>query len=375
MAKGNLFQGMARGKVGDVVFYRMNGIQMSRVRNRDPKNPRSNEQLYQRAVISSVMKNYSQGKEIYDHSFQGYTRGEGCMRRFNSVNANILRRELLTDIQTNAGVGSVGRFTWPKSNFAVPMIGMQVSEGTLTNQMFRRIDSQGPNNVFAFAPSLENETVADYFTRMGTVPGDIYTFVFHVVDKDNLVYANTLTESDYAEGYASAFYWYRLTLKEITNPTEKVASQLISRLFMIESSPGIDLNSGIVSIGTDDDSTYLNFRFGPNRLDAIGVAACIRSRLDMDVRSTEYTEEYGDNLYGITSQYVLQVWQDWVEKIGVSELILEGGDGVTSSSGLVNHSLEAGEILAEETKLANIPTNEGGRKTARHKGSMPNTEG
>ena len=72
MAKGNLFQGMGRGKVGDVVFSRLNGEQISRVRNRHPKNPRSNSQLFQRAIMATVMQAYSAGKAIFDHSFEGY---------------------------------------------------------------------------------------------------------------------------------------------------------------------------------------------------------------------------------------------------------------------------------------------------------------
>ena len=71
MAKGNMLQGMARGKVGDVVFSRLNGQQISRVRNRQPYNPRTNKQLIQRAIMATVMLGYSAGKEIFNHSFQG----------------------------------------------------------------------------------------------------------------------------------------------------------------------------------------------------------------------------------------------------------------------------------------------------------------
>ena len=71
MSKGNLFQGMARGSVGDVTFTRVNGQQVARVRNRKPKNPRTNKQLYQRAIMATVMRAYSAGRAIFDHSFEG----------------------------------------------------------------------------------------------------------------------------------------------------------------------------------------------------------------------------------------------------------------------------------------------------------------
>ena len=43
------------------VFSRLNGQQVSRVRNRNPKNPRTNAQLYQRAIMATVMQAYSAG--------------------------------------------------------------------------------------------------------------------------------------------------------------------------------------------------------------------------------------------------------------------------------------------------------------------------
>ena len=91
MAKGNLFQGMGRGKVGDVVFSRLNGQQIARVRNRNPKNPRTNAQLYQRAIMATVMQAYSAGIAIFDHSFQGKEVGAQNQRRFMALNAKLLR--------------------------------------------------------------------------------------------------------------------------------------------------------------------------------------------------------------------------------------------------------------------------------------------
>ena len=87
MAKGNMLQGMARGKVGDVVFSRLGGEQIARVRNRHPKNPRTNAQLYQRAIMATVMQAYSAGKVIFDHAFQGREIGAGIQRRFMALNA------------------------------------------------------------------------------------------------------------------------------------------------------------------------------------------------------------------------------------------------------------------------------------------------
>jgi hypothetical protein len=52
MAKDNLFLGTARGSVGDIVFSRLDGQQVARVRNRAPRNPQSPAQMVQRIIMS-----------------------------------------------------------------------------------------------------------------------------------------------------------------------------------------------------------------------------------------------------------------------------------------------------------------------------------
>lgn len=58
MSKGNLFLGYARGSVGDVVFSRTNGQQITKARNRNPNNPRSISQMMQRSLFISAVKFY-----------------------------------------------------------------------------------------------------------------------------------------------------------------------------------------------------------------------------------------------------------------------------------------------------------------------------
>lgn len=63
--KGNLFLGMGRGSVGDVVYSRVGGQQVGRARNRHPNNPRSNAQMMQRALFASPVKFYSKGVQKF----------------------------------------------------------------------------------------------------------------------------------------------------------------------------------------------------------------------------------------------------------------------------------------------------------------------
>ena len=91
MAKDNLFLGMARGKVGDVVFSRLNGVQVSRARNRAPHNPQSPSQMVQRIIMSSVGKAYSFMQDICNHSFEGFETGQLSQRKFMEVNVGLMR--------------------------------------------------------------------------------------------------------------------------------------------------------------------------------------------------------------------------------------------------------------------------------------------
>lgn len=91
MAKDNLFLGTARGSVGDIVFSRLDGQQVARVRNRAPRNPQSPAQMVQRIIMSTVGKAYSLMQEITNHSFEGFEQSQGSQRKFMEVNVSILR--------------------------------------------------------------------------------------------------------------------------------------------------------------------------------------------------------------------------------------------------------------------------------------------
>lgn len=91
MSKGNLFLGQARGKVGDVVFTRVDGEQVARSRNRAPKNPQTPLQMAQRVIQGTVAKAYSMMSGIVDHSFQGRQQGTMNQSRFTELNVAMLR--------------------------------------------------------------------------------------------------------------------------------------------------------------------------------------------------------------------------------------------------------------------------------------------
>lgn len=130
MSKGNLFLGFGRGKVGDVVFYRSNGEQITRSLNRNPKNPRSESQLLQRIIMGTVMQAYSKMKSITDHSFEGVQPGAATMAEFLRLNVDNLRARVASQIESGSGLEDIYAFTPMSTSLFAPNEYI-VSRGTL----------------------------------------------------------------------------------------------------------------------------------------------------------------------------------------------------------------------------------------------------
>lgn len=314
MAKGNMLQGMARGKVGDVVFSRLNGEQIARVRNRNPKNPRTNAQLYQRAIMATVMAAYSAGKVVFDHSFQGYAVGEANQRRFMSENAKHLRSLIAADLANDVEVGTQnGRVVAPGVSTPVPTL-YKVSEGSLVNTLL------GYNIV---AATVGNETVAQYCARLGVQADDLYTIVgfYNPADSTPVFELHSATDG-YSKQYPCQFVYARFTVKAEAL-TSTAAMENLGQV--LEFSEGNFTPNSIAKV-TPDDRFDLTALLPTDSWRAYSCAN-IRSRVGQDLRSTETMiarkNEYGS---GIASSYALAAWKQGTESIGDSDLILEGGN-------------------------------------------------
>lgn len=329
MAKGNMFQGMARGKVGDVVFSRLNGEQISRVRNRHPRNPRTEAQLYQRAIMATVMQAYSAGKEIFDHSFQGKAVGGDNQREFLSRNMTILRNILKVDIDGElTRAQSTGRVVAPKSSTPVPFAGMLVSKGQLENN-FITLSDDGTAWSLNGATDSVGKTAAQFFASHGLTDGDIFTFVVFR-NTENIVYTNdNIPEAAYKSQYGCQFGWLRLIVKT-TLDGNIGASTKFSDVFDIETD-GVMFDvtkAGNIQLGSAVDQT-VDSLFAVENENTKGTIAVIQSRRDLDVRSTTYMQQIGGpnaTAYGIATPDILTVWTKEIDSLGGSQLILEGGD-------------------------------------------------
>lgn len=319
MAKGNMLQGMARGKVGDVVFSRLNGEQISRVRNRHPKNPRSNKQLYQRAIMATVMQAYSLGQEIFNHAFEGKSVGTMCQREFMRLNAKALRSRLAEDIAGGDLTKTIGRVTAPGIATIVPNQYI-ISRGSYQNQVIT--ESVGSYDLPAVS---ESETVEEYATRVGLIAGDIYTFVYIKTDDSDVLFRALGDLSQPVDKVLRGEFGYvRCTVKDVSGDNMEAKDAKWADFFKFEYSEDVTSTIGTIGVAASVNINDL-CGFDDNKGYALGL---IRSRLDVDLRSNSVMKVYNANTYGIYYNSLIEAWKKSTESIGDSDLILEGGDEI-----------------------------------------------
>lgn len=230
MAKYNVFMGTARGKVGDIVLSRVDGKQVARQYIPTIKNPKTQGQIIQRAVLATVSKMYAAGKEIFDHSFQGKAVPNGAMQRFLKVNMDELRRQCLFSIENDEDPeANIGYVVSPGALSPTPNEYI-ISEGTFKKAplVFKhRVTGAAGYNYVAFANATAlglsaTSTVAQLFEKENIEAGDIFTLVMLTIEPDTMARLTSPT---------SHFAVIRLTAKSLT---QEVAGKLLSATTIAE---------------------------------------------------------------------------------------------------------------------------------------------
>lgn len=182
MAKDNIFLGFGRGKIGDIVMYRANGTQVTRARNRSPKNPQTPLQLLQRVILKTSAGAYSMLQEITNHSFQGLAEGTPSQSRFTELNVKYFRTLLKDEIESGDAAEILGSNMTNFASKATSLPEMNpyvVSEGSMGSQMVQFIDGLFSlmfvvPQAGATADTLTYQQVVD---GLGLTRGDQITFL------------------------------------------------------------------------------------------------------------------------------------------------------------------------------------------------------
>lgn len=162
--------------------------------------------------------------------------------------------------------------------------------------------------------------------NLGISVGDIYTLVGFTINKSKTVYA---IENGYGAGAFqenSKFFFVRMIVTDAINAETQWDTMKYADIFEVETSEGLFsvdfLQKSLKNDGTNAVD-LLTFNDNNEQIACFGI---IRSRVDEDLRSNEslHWATY-NNIYGIDWQNLLLAWQKNVDKLGGSELILEGG--------------------------------------------------
>lgn len=178
--------GMARGKLGEFVYARVKGQQVSRAYNKEPYNPQTSAQLYQRSIFTDAVKFYTRGRrQLFPFAFEDKKKTESDYNAFMRANAKrgvVISKECF-------------------DNYDYPALGNFImSKGTLP-PMNARISNAG--NVSTLAWSKENITTE--LTAVSTV-GDLASLMIDGVDfleGDILTFVNIVGGFPAIEGIPS----------------------------------------------------------------------------------------------------------------------------------------------------------------------------
>lgn len=86
MAKGNLFLGYGRGKVGDIVLMRKNGTQVARAYNGQPKDANTRSQAEQRSLITNIIRLYQSSPSFFEKAFENKKENRSDYNELVSIN-------------------------------------------------------------------------------------------------------------------------------------------------------------------------------------------------------------------------------------------------------------------------------------------------
>lgn len=308
MAQGNLFKGKSRGSIGDVTFSTQAGKQISRVRNRHPRNPRTNTQMFQRAIWATIVQAYSYGKDFFGTAFESAQTKRQNQTAFMSVNMNYLRELLTDEIDNETPIDEQrGRVVHPNSYTPVPIDGLTASQGTLEDNIFTVTPATAENvmSISMPAPANDTETIAEYAERIGLTSDTTYTMLAHIVDTSISILYPQQIATPYAINYQSYFATARLTYTD-ANGSKTIASATLGDIFVIAYTGQLFPHSmQYIAFGNGTWSITTLLRKA-NLIGTFAISAYNKATQQTTTSTMQWISRY--NAYGIASKYTLDVW-------------------------------------------------------------------
>lgn len=166
MAKSKSFFGLRKGSTKSHTYSTLDGQQITKDRVYDVKNPRTEGQMKQRMLMTTVGAAYKFMKSIADHSFEGKASGMACMREFNSRNLNRFKKA--------AGANGSVAFNEFKDVDINPLPFI-LSAGSLAGFDFKLNDASQLEIAFT-SEDADLTTAEGIYAAMGIKKNDLVTF-------------------------------------------------------------------------------------------------------------------------------------------------------------------------------------------------------
>ena len=190
MSKGNMFINKAAGKVGNLVLYQRSGEQVMRAYQSKVKNPRTLEQVMQRAKFANAVKFYKRAvKNFFPFAFEDQRANESAFNAF--MRHNIALSPFLTKPMVDEGkFPAIGSWMMSQGSLDMPIAGVNIPsvDGEPVDKLrINLLDGM----------KLEKKTIGEFSQQLeekgGFEEGDILTFVFIATDAEE---ASSLTLSE-----------------------------------------------------------------------------------------------------------------------------------------------------------------------------------
>lgn len=166
MAQSKGFFGLRKGSTKSLTFSVLDGKQITKDRVYDVKNPRTESQMRQRMLMTTIGAAFKTLKSIADHSFEGYSSGMQCMRQFNSRNLNRFK-------QAAAAKGSVAFNKYKDGDInPLPFI---LASGSLPGFSFK-FDATSNLEIVGEKEGEDFTTAEGIYDALGVQRNDLITF-------------------------------------------------------------------------------------------------------------------------------------------------------------------------------------------------------
>lgn len=323
MARGNLFQGMAHGALGDVTFQRKNGMQVSSVRVRQQTNPESTKQCYQRTCFASVVQAYAAGREIFDHSFEGCSTPADNQAKFYSLNVARLQQALLNGAAQHTYYSQDDfRFVAPHVSWPVPST-FRISEGSIpsADDVFGFTRDNNFTIGFKLWGQYEVNTLGDFLSIWPFEEDTLFTVCQLSVDTNqspvftvpaNVAANDSIHCNNQYKCYFTFFRFKRLPLREI-NLRTPIRTAYWKDFFYIECAADLESIRGRIYNHLLRDDIFF---YDMNKQESLsGCWGIIRSNVNDGRRSTTdmrmcYSPfRYYPKNFGLSGGYIADAWR------------------------------------------------------------------